>query len=386
MNYLELAKMIEPDLIKHRRWLHQHPEINQNCKETFAYIEKELTALNIPYKVLKNAGIMADIGNGEGKTILLRADMDALPMKEESGLPFASENDYAHTCGHDFHTASLLGAARLLKQTEAELKGKVRLMFQADEEGLTGAKDMIEQGVLEGVDVAFGMHVSPGKFEAGTLQYTSGYSMASSNLFKITFIGHGCHGSAPFMGIDPINVACHAHLALQTLIAREVNIQHPAVITIGKINGGDAANILPERCEMLGTLRTFNKDQQAMLKKRIEEICMDTAKAFRAQCHVEFLHETLPLFNNAELTSKFIDYCSSFAQLQPNPPVMGSEDFAYVLDQVPGVFFRLGAGGKDPMYHEGSIHHPKVRFNEDALIYGATTYATIAQCWLKDNQ
>lgn len=386
MNYFEKAKNIEEQLIAHRRWLHAHPEINQACPQTFEYIKNELDALNIPYQVLGTAGIMATLGNPTGKTILLRGDMDALPMKEESGLPFASTCDYAHTCGHDMHTAALLGAARLLKETEDQLQGHVRLMFQADEESLTGAKAMIAQGVLEGVDAAFGMHVSTGDPEPGTLLISSGATMASSNIFKITVTGHGCHGASPHMGIDPINVCCHIHTALQALIAREINIQQPAVITIGKFTGGDAPNILPEQCEMMGTLRTFDKDQQAHLKNRIEEVAMNTAAVFTAQCSVEFLFETLPLVNDPKITEQFASYCQSFAEVIEGPRGMGSEDFAYVLDQVPGTFFRLGAGGKDPEYHEGGGHHPKVRFNEEALTYGVATYCTIAHRWLKENQ
>lgn len=385
MDYLNKAKQIETSLFDHRHWLHAHPEINQNCPETFNYIIKELENLHIDYKILGTAGIMAEVGNKNGKTILLRGDMDALPMKEESGLPFASTCNNAHTCGHDVHTAAMLGAARILKETENELNGTVRFMFQADEEGLTGAKAMIEQGILDGVDAAFGMHVSAGDPEPGTLQYNIGPSMGSSNIFRITVHGHGCHGASPHLGIDPINVCCHIHIALQALIAREINIQQPAVITIGKFQGGDAANILPEQCEMMGTLRTFNKEQQAHLKKRIEEVAVQTATLFNAQCKVDFLFETLPLVNDEAMTKLFVDYCKGFATLEEGHRVMGSEDFAYVLDQVPGAFFRLGAGGKDPIYHEGGGHHPKVRFNEDCLVYGVAAYCTIAYRYLKEH-
>ena len=374
---MKRAEELKDVIVKDRRTIHETPEINAELPETTKYVIKCLKEMGYEPKEICNCGVVATTTPKPGKVLLLRADMDALPMQETSGVDFASKNNYAHTCGHDCHTAILLGAARLLKEREDELEGTVKFMFQPDEEGLTGAQAMIDAGVMENpkVDGAFGMHITGEGLPCGHIGFHEGPFMASSDRFTITIHGKGGHGAYPHTNIDPINVAAHTHIALQEIISREVNTAEPAVLTIGSIHAGDAPNIIPEYAVMEGSIRTYNNDVREYIKSRLVEIAQYTALKFRCTAEVVF-------------TKEMHGYISDFLgadKLHEIPAVMGSEDFALLTGLVPGAFFNIGAEVADP---EGrySCHNPNVVFDESALPIGAATFANCAIQWLKNNK
>ncbi|WP_195254364.1 M20 metallopeptidase family protein [Merdimmobilis hominis] len=387
---MKRAEELKDVIVKDRRTIHETPEINAELPETTKYVIKCLKEMGYEPKEICNCGVVATTTPKPGKVLLLRADMDALPMQETSGVDFASKNNYAHTCGHDCHTAILLGAARLLKEREDELEGTVKFMFQPDEEGLTGAQAMIDAGVMENpkVDGAFGMHITGEGLPCGHIGFHEGPFMASSDRFTITIHGKGGHGAYPHTNIDPINVAAHTHIALQEIISREVNTAEPAVLTIGSIHAGDAPNIIPEYAVMEGSIRTYNNDVREYIKSRLVEIAQYTALKFRCTAEVVYTGGVCPLINESAFTKEMHGYISDFLgadKLHEIPAVMGSEDFALLTGLVPGAFFNIGAEVADP---EGrySCHNPNVVFDESALPIGAATFANCAIQWLKNNK
>ena len=387
---MKRAEELKDVIVKDRRTIHETPEINAELPETTKYVIKCLKEMGYEPKEICNCGVVATTTPKPGKVLLLRADMDALPMQETSGVDFASKNNYAHTCGHDCHTTILLGAARLLKEREDELEGTVKFMFQPDEEGLTGAQAMIDAGVMENpkVDGAFGMHITGEGLPCGHIGFHEGPFMASSDRFTITIHGKGGHGAYPHTNIDPINVAAHTHIALQEIISREVNTAEPAVLTIGSIHAGDAPNIIPEYAVMEGSIRTYNNDVREYIKSRLVEIAQYTALKFRCTAEVVYTGGVCPLINESAFTKEMHGYISDFLgadKLHEIPAVMGSEDFALLTGLVPGAFFNIGAEVADP---EGrySCHNPNVVFDESALPIGAATFANCAIQWLKHNK
>ena len=387
---MKRAEELKDVIVKDRRTIHETPEINAELPETTKYVIKCLKEMGYEPKEICNCGVVATTTPKPGKVLLLRADMDALPMQETSGVDFASKNNYAHTCGHDCHTAILLGAARLLKEREDELEGTVKFMFQPDEEGLTGAQAMIDAGVMENpkVDGAFGMHITGEGLPCGHIGFHEGPFMASSDRFTITIHGKGGHGAYPHTNIDPINVAAHTHIALQEIISREVNTAEPAVLTIGSIHAGDAPNIIPEYAVMEGSIRTYNNDVREYIKSRLVEIAQYTALKFRCTAEVVYTGGVCPLINESAFTKEMHGYISDFLgvdKLHEIPAVMGSDDFALLTGLVPGAFFNIGAEVADP---EGrySCHNPNVVFDESALPIGAATFANCAIQWLKHNK
>ena len=296
MNYLQSAQALYEQMVRDRRHLHQHPEVGMDLPETCSYIMARLTEMGYQPRRL-GGGVTATVtGKPDGKVFLLRADMDALPMREESGLPFASQRSCAHTCGHDMHTAMLLGAAQLLRDRAAELNGTVKFMFQPGEEVLSGARSMIEAGILEDphVDAAMGAHMIP-MIPAGLGGYGTGVVSASSDHLVIRVEGRGGHGAHPQSTVDPINIGVHIHLALQELLSREADPAELVVLTFGKFQGGDAANIIPSSAVLEGTLRTFSEPLRTHLLERIDTICTCTAEAFRGRAQVTDLCSTCSL-------------------------------------------------------------------------------------------
>ncbi len=388
MNYLERALELKDETIAIRRHLHANPEVGMNLPNTAEFVMKHLKNLGLSPVELIPSGITATIGSGD-KVLLLRADMDALPMAEESGLEFASLDPHAaHTCGHDLHTAMLLTAAKMLKENESALKGTVKLMFQPGEEVFQGARAMISAGVLENpkVDAAMGFHVGAGKLPVGTVMYNnSTATLYSCDVFRITMRGKGSHGAYPHYGIDPINAAVHVYQGLQELMAREADPAIPTVLTLGQFHAGNAANIIPEIAVMEGTLRTASKEIRETMKVRIEEVAQGIASAFKANADVEFLSGVNILKGDKAITDHVSASISALPyeglSLQNGIEAFGSEDFAEVLTQVPGSFMFLSAG-----FPEGSppAHNPKVKFNEDVLAFGAACFAQCAEAWLND--
>lgn len=353
-------------------------------------METALRDLGLRPQRCGRAGLTATLGRPEGKCILLRADMDALPLREETGLPFASGNGAMHACGHDMHTAMLLGAAKLLKAHEAELHGCVKLMFQPAEETFEGAKDMIAGGVLEDpkVDAAVMLHVLGGMpLPVGTVIVCApGVSAPAADYFQICVHGKGCHGSAPQQGVDALTAAAHILLGLQELNARELGADEAAVLTVGKLTGGTAGNIIADSAQMEGTLRTYDEAVRARLKERMEQMAGSLAAAYRARAEVSFGTGCPTLVNEGALCAAALRHgrallgekaVLSAVTLQGRGG--GSEDFAYISQQVPAVMLSLAAGGQHPQ------HHPAVTFDEAVLPAGAALYAQLALGWLREN-
>lgn len=393
---LQEALAIQEEIVAHRRYLHTHAESGFDIPKTKAYVRSQLEQLGYQVSDCGRAGLTAMAGtNQEGNVFLLRADVDALPIEEETGLPYASQTDQMHACGHDMHTAMLLGAAKILKNHEAELKGRVKLMFQPAEELLSGAKDMIGAGVLENPKVNAGMmiHVATAvPIPSGTLLIAApGISAPTADYFTIEVTGKSCHGSMPQEGVDALTAAAHILIALQEIEARELGIRDDAVMTIGSLHAGKAANVIPDSAVMSGTSRTFDDNTRTMIKTRIEEIAGSIARAFRAKATVSYGSGTPALVNNRKLC-EFAEGCLTdllgsravpVAKLSAGKPTSGgSEDFAYVSQEIPTVMMSLAAGEPQNGYTY-PLHHPKVMFDESALPYGAAAHAWVAMQYLK---
>lgn len=384
--YLERATEIAEKLAEYRQHQHMYPELGTDMKGAAAYVSEQLQAIGCTPQQVGRCGVVCTIGRPGGKVFLLRADMDALPIQEESDLPFASRTPgRAHCCGHDLHTAMLL-AAHLLKERESELDGLVKLMFQPGEETMEGARDMLEAGVLETphVDAAMAIHVNS-IVPTGRMLVFHGPVCASSDLFTIRVYGKGGHGSRPDETVDPINAACHIYVALQELQARELRAGETGVLTVGSIHGGVANNVIPDLVEMKGTIRTYSKEIRQMLIQRLTEISEKVAEAFRSTAKVSMDSAyTIPLVADQQVSAQVRD--SLRAMLPDNQvlylskPFPASEDFAFIADKVPSAFVILGAAiNENPEFGQ---HHPKVRFDERCLPVGAAAYAQAATQWL----
>ncbi|MGN1092559.1 MAG: M20 family metallopeptidase [Monoglobaceae bacterium] len=401
---LKEAQNYQDKIVEDRRYLHMHPGTGFDISEAVEYVKQELSEIGCEPQQCGRAGVCAIIGGKKnGKVFMLRADMDALPIKEESGVDFSSENGNMHACGHDMHTAMLLGAARLLKAHENEIDGMVKLMFQPAEEIFEGSNDMIEAGVLDNpmVDAALMIHVMAGMpFEPGTVIVSSpGVSAPAADYFEIKVKGNGCHGSMPNMGVDPITVAAHILISLQEIHARELALSDKAVLTIGTINAGTAANAIPDTAVMGGSIRTFDEEVRTYLKERLTDISKLTAKTFRADAEVTFGSGCPTLLNDTEVSASVEGYMKELlgnkaftsAQLSAmqgaskTSKTAGSEDFAYISQRVPSVMIALAAGQPD-MGYKYPQHHPMVKFDERVLSVGSAVYAYSALKWLAEHK
>lgn len=378
-------------VIEYRRWFHQHPELSGKEKETAAYIANALREMGLePQENVGGYGVVALIeGKAPGKCVGLRADFDALPIEETTGLPFASENPgVMHACGHDMHAAILLGAAKLLKRHETELTGTVKLLFQSGEEVFQGAAAAIAAGVLEEprVDAAFAAHVIA-RMPVGVI-VTGKAPMSSVDGFKITLNGRGGHGSMPESGIDPINAAVQVYLALQSLIAREVGGTEEAVLTIGQLAAGEVANVIPERAVLQGTLRTFDPSVRERLCRRIREVAAGVAATYRCSWEYTVLSECPSMIADDAVTASAK---GSIRKVVPQFHIldgahgMGSEDFALIAQKVPSAYYMIGAGPEDESIPTGQ-HNPKIQFHEGVLPIGAAIYAQVAMDWLAEKK
>ena len=381
------ASSLQEQLVTWRRALHQIPETGIRLPQTMQYIRQRLEEMGISYELHEDIScITATIGSG-GKCFLLRSDVDALPVAEEADVPFRATNGCMHGCGHDMHGAILLGAARLLKDHESELKGTVKLLFQSGEEIFLGAKSAIAAGVLENprVDAAFAMHVIA--MMPMDLIFTGKQAMSAVDGFKITLIGHGGHGSMPEYTVDPINAAVQVYLALQSLIAREIGGSEEAVLTVGQFTAGEASNIIPERAVLQGTLRTFREDVRQRLVKRIREVVEGVAMTYRCRYEYEELFSCASVCTDDAVNAaveKSIRKIVPGITIQKNAHGMGSEDFAEITQRVPSAYYTIGAGPEDESRRLGQ-HNPKIEFNEDILSVGAAIYAQAAMDWLEEN-
>lgn len=379
---LQEAKAMQGTLIEWRRALHQIPELGINLPKTVQFVTEKLEEMGISYEVMEECScVVAKIGSGD-KCIMLRSDMDALPVAEETGLEYASTNGCMHSCGHDLHATILLGAAKLLKEHEAELNGVVKLLFQSGEETLQGAKEALKRGVLENphVDAAFATHVFA-NVPPKTVLYGK-QIMSAMYTFKITLTGHGGHGSQPENCIDPINAGVAVYEALQSLIARECPPSQEAVLTIGQFAAGNAANVIPERCVLQGTLRTFDRDVTELMVRRINEITQDVAKAYRTKCEIEELSKVPCVQCDETMNQECMNSMKELSDFTfKDTHLMASEDFSIFSDEVPASYFIVGAGVADESKRVGQ-HNPKILFDEDSLQEGVAVYTKVAMDWL----
>lgn len=393
------SKALQDIIVKDRRYIHQNAELNNELTETSRYVIERLTNMGYEPQVITKSAIVALVGGKKGgKTILLRGDMDALPILEVCDLEYKSKTQNMHACGHDTHTAMLLGAAQILKNHEDELEGTVKLMFQPGEETLSGAKAMIEAGVLENpsVDAAIMIHTFSGMpIPSGMLLIPEGgYVTSSGDMFHIDIQGKGGHGAMPQDSVDPLNVISHIHIALQEIIAREMPPASTSVITIGQMHGGIASNIIPDTAFMQGSIRAFDKVGREFMKNRVVEIATGVASTFRATANVEYRMACPSVYNNPELYNQVLkinkellgeENIKGFDAVYPGGKMTGSEDFGYISEKVPSIMMALGAGSPEEGYHY-PLHHPKIKFNEDVLHIGTAVYANTAIEWLKNNK
>lgn len=383
------AQQLQKELTGYRRALHAMAEVGFDIKNTRRFIRQTLESFGCKTENCGKAGVVATIGQGE-KYILLRADADGLPIEEKTGLKYASKTGNMHACGHDMHVSMLLGAAKLLKEREEKLPCAVRLLFQPAEEILQGAKDCIDAGVLQGVRAAFTLHVMTDvELPVGTVVFPGGgVSAPAADYFKVTVKGRSCHGSAPQNGVDALIPTSHILLGLQEIIARELPSSSLSVLTVGRLQGGVAGNAIADYAEAEGTLRSFDEEERAFIKRRIKEISDGIAKAFRAKAKTEFTSGCPTLVNDEELSKRMYeqakrlfnaDMVLSSSQLGGGTTKKsgGSEDFAHFSQKVPSLMLALAAGEpKNGCIHP--LHHPKTKFDEQALCTGSALYALFA--------
>lgn len=387
------AKALLPQLLRWRRDLHQMPEVGLSLPQTAAYVFQELQQMGYEPYYLTESGIVAVLeGPRPGRTILLRADMDALPMEEESGLAFSSKNPGAsHTCGHDTHTAMLLGAARLLMDHKDQLCGRVKLMFQPGEEGAGGCKQMIDAGVLENPapDAALALHqvVTRHGMSSGTLGYTAGTAMASADVFRIQVRGKACHGAAPELGVNPIHILMQIYQLLQTIEFCEKPRADALSISVGQIHAGTASNIIPSEGWLSGSIRAYQPATRELARRRMQEMVRSTAALLGGEGEVEFLSELPPTCNDLTLGEDLFSYVQELLGPEESTRMdgcMGSEDFAEITCRVPSVYFRLSMGSWEEGYQVNS-HNGRVLFDESAMPNGAAVYAWCALRWLEEH-
>lgn len=376
-----------PEFVATRRFLHQNPELGLSEFKTSDFLAEHLTALG--YEVTRGfakTGLVASLKNGtSGRSIGIRADIDALPIPEETGLDYASQTPgLMHACGHDGHTAMLLGAARILAERR-NFDGTLNLIFQPAEENFAGAKLMINDGLFRQFpcDAVFGLHNDPG-IPFGKIAVKEGAMMAAADECVITVNGRGGHGAEPQDASDPIVCGASIIMALQTVISRNLHAMDQAVITVGAFNAGKASNVIPERAEMAITVRSFDQTVRDMLEKRIHEIAEGQAASYGMSVSIHYDRGYEPTINHKAETDFVRDVARRVVGMDNvidlARPSMGSEDFAFMLKECPGSYFLLGTARTD---NDPPLHHPRFDFNDDALPIGVGMWVEIAETYLK---
>lgn len=381
--FYELAEKMQDETIKMRRDLHQMPEIGLEVEKTCDYVEGKLKEIGLEPVRYGNSGVSAIIDSGkDGGCILLRADMDALPMAEDNDLPFKATNGCAHTCGHDTHAAMLLSAAKILNENKDSFKGKVKLMFQSAEEIFKGSRFMIEHGILENphVDAALAMHTSLDE-EPGSFGYNLGYMTTSCDNFKITIVGKGSHGAYPHTAHDPIYAGVLLYTQFMELISREKDPNKVATLTFGQFVAGSNSNIIPNECVMQGTLRTYNPEVREYMKNRMADAMKAIEVLTQTKIEVDYFSGVPSLYSDPELTQFFAETIKDNMDLKAikDSKIMASEDMACVAEKVKTTYLMLNMKVKGC---EAAHHNPKVMFNEDALKYGTAIFAICAMNYL----
>ena len=383
INYHPSVLKIQNKIIALRRDFHKHPELSFQEFRTAKIVAKELKSygLEVNEKVGKTGVVGILRGNKKGKTIALRADMDALPMQEESNLKYKSINDgVMHACGHDGHTAILLGAAQVLSKMKKSINGTVRFLFQPAEEGLGGARFMIKDGALKNVDEIYGLHLWNYQ-PFGTIGIQSGPVMAAADKFTISIIGKGGHGAAPQGTVDSIVVSSHIIQALQTIVSRNTNPIESTVVTIGKINGGYNFNIIADKVTLKGTTRAYTEKNRKLIKCRMDEILKGISKTFNAKIKLNYEDGYPPLINANNQTNTLMKVIKKRIGEKMIPPylTMGGEDFSYYLEKVPGCFFFLGSNPNKTKEINTPHHCSHFDINEQSLILGASVFVDLIE-------
>ena len=379
-----------------RRDLHAHPELCFEEVRTADLVAQQLHSWGIAvHRGLGTTGVVGTVhgrdGGASGRAVGLRADMDALPMQEFNTFAHASRHaGKMHACGHDGHTAMLLAAAQHLAQ-HRDFDGTVHLIFQPAEEGGGGAREMMQDGLFEKfpMQAVFGMHNWPG-MAAGSFAVSPGPVMASSNEFKIVITGKGGHAAMPHTGIDPVPIACQLVLALQTIVSRNKKPVDAGVISVTMLHTGEANNVVPDHCELQGTVRTFSIEVLDLIERRMRQVAEHTCAAHEATCSFEFVRNYPPTINSAPqaaLARRAMQSLVGEAQVLVQEPTMGAEDFAFMLQAVPGAYCFIGNGEGDhrAMGHGGgpcTLHNPSYDFNDDLIPIGATYWVQLARQWL----
>ena len=380
MNIRSEIKDIEKNIIDWRRDFHQYPELGFDEHRTSKIIGEALKEMGLaPQMNVGKTGVTADLTFGEGPTIALRADMDALPMQEASGLDFSSKHDgVMHACGHDGHMAMLLGAAKVLTQNGDSLDGTVRFIFQPAEEGAGGARYMIEDGCLDGVDEIYGIHVWNYQ-PVGEVGITDGPVLAAADMFEINIKGIGGHGAAPQGTIDAVVVASHLVQALQTIVSRNTNPLESTVVTIGTINGGHNFNIIADEVTLSGTARAYTEENRNLIKTRMTEIIDGVAKTFGAEISFDYEDGYPPTINHTDPVNKVLKAAERVVGEKAGMPYlsMGGEDFSYYLQKIPGCFFFVGSAPNDQKLFETPHHCSHFTMDERALLVGPSIYLNL---------
>lgn len=386
---LQAAHTLAPSIVNDRRTIHSHPELAYTEEQTSTLVQARLREIGVPFRAgVAGTGVVGVIkgGQGDGPCVLLRADMDALPILEQTPVPFASEiPGVMHACGHDAHTAILLGVARILHERRDAFAGSVKLAFQPAEEGGAGAARMIEQGLLEDppVDAAFMLHVGA-ELPAGTVAVGGGPLLAGADSFTITIRGRGGHAARPHIAVDPVVVGAHIVTALQSLVSREAPPTEPAVLTLATFHAGNAHNVIPDEAVITGTIRAFNDDLFQTLEQRLVEVVEAVASAMRASASVAFeMRYPVSICDDAMAgvlgdASRAVLGDDKVVRFEPR---MGAEDFAFVLQKVPGAMLSLGV--KAPQWQDPKpVHTATFDIDESALPLGAACMASVAVDYL----
>jgi hippurate hydrolase len=386
---LDEARKLVDDAIQLRRRIHRRPEIGLTLPRTQETVLQAIDGLGLQVQTgQRTTSVVATLrGARPGPTVLLRADMDALPLREETGLDYASEVDGAmHACGHDAHVAMLVGAARLLAARRDTLAGRIVFMFQPGEEGYHGARVMLEEGLLDGNDApsaAFALHVGH-RHPAGVIAVRPGPAMASGDTIQIVVRGRGGHASSPHDCLDPIPIACAIVQAFQTLVTRRVNVFDPAVLTVARIEAGTTRNVIPETASLLGTVRTVSEETRTRMLDGVRQVAEGIATAHGAEATVDIIRGYPVTVNDADFAAFALETARELLGAervrQATHPIMGSEDFSYVLQRIPGAMVWLGSRPDEGPVHPN--HSNRMRLNEAALTTGIAMHAAVALRYL----
>ena len=388
------SKALLPETVALRRRIHEHPELGLHLPKTVAAVKEALAGLDVSIEEgPSSSGMIVTLaGPTQGRTVLLRGDMDALPMPEDTDVPFKSkEPGRMHACGHDAHTAMLAGAVKLLHQNRGKLAGTVKFMFQPGEEGHFGALRMLEDGLIDRhpkPDGAFALHITP-NVPSGLFTSREGAFMASADVVNIRVVGRGGHASMPHMALDPIPIACEIVMALQAFVTRRINAFDPVILTIARISGGTTNNVIPEAVELEGTLRSVSEGSRKAAKVGIEQVAQRIAEAHGARAIVD-LREGYPVtVNDGRMVRLTMDVTKQLfgerAYIPSPAPVMGAEDWSYVLQRIPGCMAFLGVAPEGCDHHHAApCHSNRMMLDEAAMANGVAMYAAMAERFLDE--